>query len=78
MSTTFESENENQLPYLDGVKVSFITDKKSEFLAFRSKELDFVSGLDASYIDEVIDDNGELKSSLRKEFLTQQITVSQH
>lgn len=64
----FERENENQLPYLDGVKVSFITDKKSEFLAFRSKELDFVSGLDASYIDEVIDDNGELKSSLRKNF----------
>lgn len=64
----FEKENGIQLPYLDGVKVSFITDKKSEFLAFRSKELDFVSGLDASYIDEVIDDNGELKSALRKDF----------
>jgi oligopeptide transport system substrate-binding protein len=66
--TLFRIRKRDKLPYLDGMKVSFITDKKSEFLAFRSKELDFVSGLDASYIDEVIDDNGELKSSLRKDF----------
>lgn len=65
----FEIENGSRLPFIDGVRVSFITDKKSEFLAFRQKELDFISGLDASYIDEVLTDNGELKPELQNEFL---------
>lgn len=65
----FEQEKGEKMPFLDGIRVSFITDKKAEFLAFRQKELDFISGLDASYIDEVLTDRGELKSKLQNEFL---------
>jgi oligopeptide transport system substrate-binding protein len=64
----FEKENGQSLPYIDGVRVSFITDKKSEFLSFRQKEIDFISGLDASYIDEVLTENGTLKEALSGEF----------
>ncbi len=65
----FEMENGEKMPFLDGVRVSFITDKKAEFLAFRQKQLDFISGLDASYIDEVLTDKGELKNDLKGAFL---------
>jgi peptide/nickel transport system substrate-binding protein len=35
----------NQLPYLDAVHISFITDKKMEFINFQQKKLDFLSGI---------------------------------
>jgi len=57
----FEKDGENQLPYLDGVKISFIDNKKTEFLTFKEGNLHFISGIDASYIDEVLNDNGTLK-----------------
>jgi peptide/nickel transport system substrate-binding protein len=50
-----------RLPYIDGVKVSFIDNKKTEFLSFKQKQIDFISGIDAAYIDEVLDGNGSLK-----------------
>ncbi|MDB5284275.1 MAG: extracellular solute-binding protein family 5, partial [Bacteroidota bacterium] len=50
----FEKDGAQQLPYLDGIKVSFIDNKKTEYLSFKQKELDFISGLDGSYIDEVL------------------------
>lgn len=51
------------LPYLDGIKVSFIDNKKTEFLSFKQHELDFISGIDAAYIDEVLEKNGTLKKA---------------
>ena len=67
-SNYFETLNGQRLPFIDGIKVSFIDNKKTEFLAFKQKELDFVSGIDASYIDEVLDDNGEMKTELKNKF----------
>lgn len=58
-----KDENNIRLPYIDGVKVSFIDNKKTEFLSFKQKELDFISGIDAAYINEVLEKNGELKKS---------------
>ncbi|HLO91773.1 MAG TPA: ABC transporter substrate-binding protein [Lentimicrobium sp.] len=52
----------NQLPYLDAISVSFIIDKQSAFLEFVKGNLDFMSGLDASYKDEVLTSSGKLKS----------------
>lgn len=51
----------NRLPYLDAVSVSFIIDKQSAFLEFVKGNLDFMSGLDASYKDEVLTPAGKLK-----------------
>jgi len=58
----FESGAEGPLPYLDAVAVTFIVDKQSAFLEFIKGNLDFVSGMDASYKDELLTSNGDLRS----------------
>ena len=40
-----------QLPYLEAVAITFLPDKQSEFMQFAQGNLDFLSGLDASYKD---------------------------
>ncbi|MBZ9626833.1 ABC transporter substrate-binding protein [Psychroflexus sp. CAK1W] len=52
----------NPLPYLEAVAITFLPDKQSEFLAFVQGKLDFLSGLDPSYKDELITVTGELNS----------------
>jgi peptide/nickel transport system substrate-binding protein len=56
----FEFENGHRLPFLDAVSVSFIIDKQSVFLEFIKGNIDFISGLDASYKDELLTINGRL------------------
>lgn len=58
----FESGPNDPLPYLDAIAVTFIVDKQSAFLEFIKGNLDFVSGIDASYKDELLTSNGELRS----------------
>ncbi|MBW6490955.1 MAG: ABC transporter substrate-binding protein [Lentimicrobium sp.] len=58
----FEYDQNNRLPYLDAVSVSFIIDKQSAFLEFVKGNLDFMSGLDASYKDELLTPSGNLNS----------------
>ncbi len=58
----FETDsNGKSLPYLEAVAVTFLPDKQSEFLQFAQGNIDFVSGLDASYKDEILTSNGILK-----------------
>lgn len=64
----FETENGTRLPYIDGIKVSFIENTKTEFLTFRQNNLDFISGIDAAYIDEILDDNGDVKPEWKEKF----------
>jgi ABC-type transport system substrate-binding protein len=54
-------ESGRQLPYLDGVKVSFYDNKSTEFLLFRQKKLDFINDIDASFKDEVLTKKGTLR-----------------
>ena len=54
---------EKGLPLLDAVSISFIKDKQSAFLEFLKGNLDFISGLDASYKDEVLSKDGRLKAA---------------
>ncbi len=53
-------ENGNKLPYLDAVSITFLPDKQSEFLEFAQGKLDFISGLDGSYKDELLTTRGKL------------------
>jgi peptide/nickel transport system substrate-binding protein len=53
----------NQLPYLDGIKVSFYDSKATEFLLFRQKELEFINDIEASFKDEVLTKNGTLRKN---------------
>jgi oligopeptide transport system substrate-binding protein len=58
----FESGVDGHLPYLDAVAVTFIVDKQSAFLEFIKGNLDFVSGIDASYKDELLSSEGKLRT----------------
>lgn len=65
----FERDEEgNALPYLDGIKISFIDNKKTEYLSFKQKELDFINSIDAAYVDEVLDENSDVKAELKDKF----------
>ncbi len=56
------------LPYLEAVAISFIPDKQSAFLEFVKGELDFISGIDASYKDELLTHEGELQPKYTENF----------
>jgi peptide/nickel transport system substrate-binding protein len=62
----FEMINGESLPYLDAVAISFIPDKKSAFLEFTQGNIDFVSGLDAGYKDEILQADGQLKEKYKE------------
>ena len=55
------------LPYIDGVRVSFLTDRGVEFLQFLQGELDLVSGVDKSFRDKAMDAQGNLNASLKNQ-----------
>lgn len=58
----FETDSIGQpLPYLEAVAITFLPDKQSEFLQFAQGNIDFVSGLDDSYKDEILTSDGNLK-----------------
>jgi oligopeptide transport system substrate-binding protein len=60
----FEKDNQgNTLPYLDAISISFVKDRHTEFLSFIRGEFDLLSGLDGSYKDELLTQQGELKST---------------
>ena len=61
----FETENGKRLPFLDAVSISFIVDKQAAFLEFIKGNLDFMSGIDASYKDEVLTRSGKLKTKYK-------------
>jgi peptide/nickel transport system substrate-binding protein len=65
----FETDAEGKkLPYLDAVMISFINDKQTAFLEFIKGKLDFISGLDASYKDDLLTTSGKLKEKYQKRF----------
>lgn len=49
------------LPYLDAVQISFFDNKATEFLQFRQGRLSFVNDFDASFKDEILTKNGDLR-----------------
>jgi peptide/nickel transport system substrate-binding protein len=59
-------ESGNQLPYLDGIKVSFIKEDKTELLEFQKGNLDMKYRLPFDMIDEILDDNKQLKGDFKK------------
>jgi len=58
----FEIDDQGEsLPYLEAVAITFLPDKQSEFLQFAQGNIDFISGLDASYKDEILTADGSLR-----------------
>ena len=63
----FETDvNGKRLPYLDGVAISFLNSKTSEFLEFQQNKIDFINDIDASCKDELLNRNGSLKSDWKQ------------
>lgn len=57
-----------KLPYLDGISISLIPDKKSEFMELVTGKLDMVSSPDNSIIDQIFDSKGNLQNRFNNEF----------
>ena len=65
----FEHDSLGQkLPYLDGIAISFIPDKKSEFMELLSGRLDMVSSPENSIIDQIFDYQGDLNPRFSSNF----------
>jgi len=64
----FEFDHKNRLPYLDAVAITFLADKQSAFLEFVKRKLDFMSGIDPGYKDELLTRDGKLKPEFKGKF----------
>ncbi len=65
----FEYDNGERLPFLDAVSISFISDKQSAFLEFIKGNLDFISGIDGSYKDDLLTNTGHLRPKYKGRFV---------
>ncbi len=67
----FLEKNENYfeagLPLLDGVKISFVGDRKTAFLEFKKGNLDYMSGLESSFADELLSKEGDLQEAIKND-----------
>ncbi|WP_222535873.1 ABC transporter substrate-binding protein [Pedobacter polysacchareus] len=64
----WEKDNGHQLPYLDAVKVTFISDKQSAFMNFIKKDLDFFDKVDGSYRDDILSKSGNMTRKYKGKF----------
>lgn len=60
-----KDETGERLPYLEAVAVTFLPDKQSEFLQFIQGNIDFINSIDASYKDDLLTTNGNLKTQYK-------------
>lgn len=58
--------NGNQLPYLDGIRVSFVKEHMAEFREFTQGKFDFMYRIPLEIADEVTDRKGSLLSEYKK------------
>ena len=59
------------LPYLDAVAVSFLPDRKTEFLTFMQGKLDFLSGIRAGSRDLIMHPDGTIRADFKGKFTVQ-------
>jgi len=61
---TYHEKNRSgeQLPHLEAVAITFLPDKQAGFLQFIQGNLDFISGLDPSYKDDILTQTGGLQA----------------
>jgi len=70
--TYFEKdENNNSLPYLDAVAISFIIDKQVAFMEFMKGNIDFMSGIEACYKDALLTQEGTLQKEYENKITMQ-------
>ncbi|MBG8555344.1 ABC transporter substrate-binding protein [Hymenobacter guriensis] len=62
-----------RLPYLDAVQISFIQDRKTEFLTFMQGKLDFLSGIRSGSRDLIMYPDGTIREDFRGKFRLQKV-----
>ena len=63
----FEKDNKGKnLPYLEAISITFLPDKKSEFMEFAQNKIDFINSIDSSFKDQLISIDGNLKEEHSK------------
>ena len=62
---------DHSLPYLDVVQISFIADRKTEFLTFLQGKLDFLSGIREGSRDLVMNTDGSVRADFQGRFTVQ-------
>lgn len=58
----------HQLPYLDAVQITFVSDKNMELYNFKKHKLDFMSSMDDNVKDKIINDNGKVKKTFKTNY----------
>lgn len=66
-SNYFECLNGKKLPFLDAINISFLKDRQTAFLEFVKGNFDFMSGIDASYKDELLSKSGRLQKKYQSQ-----------
>lgn len=65
----FEKDEKGiQLPYIDGVSITFIKDKDIEFLKFLAGNLDFINGPEGDTKDAIFTSDGELQPEQKEKY----------
>lgn len=64
----WEKDGNVRLPYLDAVKVTFISDKQSAFMNFIKKDLDFFNSVDGSYRNDILTKAGTMTNKYKGRF----------
>ncbi len=58
----FETDETGQhLPFIEGIKITFMENKRNAYLKFIDGELDLLSGIDATYKDDLLTPDGTLQ-----------------
>ncbi|GAA4369896.1 ABC transporter substrate-binding protein [Hymenobacter saemangeumensis] len=68
-----KDEQGQPLPYLDAVAISFIADRKTEFLTFMQGKLDFLSGIREGSRDLILHPDGSVRQDFRGKFTVQKV-----
>lgn len=68
-----KDEHGNQLPYLNGIKITFIKEKKTELMEFRKRSLDMVWKLPVDEIPNILTSFDQAKSGGNIEFELQSV-----
>ncbi len=61
--------NGRSLPYLEAVAITFLPDKQSEFLQLVQGNIDFLSGIDASFKDDILTVDGRLSDRYSEDLM---------
>lgn len=60
--------NNQRLPLIDFVEISFIASKQTAFMEFAAGKLDMINGLESSYKDELLNKDATLKDKYKGKF----------